>query len=576
MKSILLLFASLLVSLSVAAVPAKRIKRVITLSDGSKIEAVFRGDENVHFFEAEDGSRYQEMSDGCYAKVRNSVIDSMWNEKLCARNRLRSERYSSFRASMNVGDRNFKDGLHKATWGATSNPISGKRKGLVILAQFPNKKFRSKHDNAFFQRFFNEEGFSENNMGGSVHDFFLESSYGKFDLTFDVVGPVNVSKNYDYYGKNDSNGDDVAACEFVSEAVHLAIEQGLDFSDYDWDNDGYVDQVFIVFAGYSEAAGAASNTLWPHEWELSAGKYYGDGDGPIIVGDKIVDTYAISSELTGISGSVIDGIGTACHEFSHCLGLPDFYDVYGDNFGMDMWDLLDYGCYAGENMSGECPIGYTSYERMYCGWLQPKELEDYTEVSALHCLKDSADAYIIYNKKYKNEYYLLENRQLDGFFRYGYGHGMLVLHVDFDKNSWIDNSVNGTASHQRMTIIPADNSCKSSPYYSTNYVGDTYPGSKKNTSLTDTSKPAATLYNKNSDGRKYMGYPIRDIAESADGIISFVAGERQESSIENVGSEDVKDRSASNVLYDLQGRRVSPAYRGITVSNGKKIMGLCN
>ena len=107
-------------------------------------------------------------------------------------------------------------------------------------------------------------------------------------------------------------------------------------------------------------------------------------------------------------------------------------------------------------------------------------------------------------------------------------------------------------------------------------MGDTYPGSKKNTSLTDTSKPAATLYNKNSDGRKYMGYPFRDIAESADGIISFVAGERQESSIENVGSEDVKDRSASNVLYDLQGRRVSPAYRGITVSNGKKIMGLCN
>lgn len=573
MKSTLLIFISLLVSLSVAAVPAKRIKRTITLTDGSKIETVFRGDENVHFFEAEDGSRYQEVSDGLYAKIRNSYIDSIWNEKLCARNMLRSNRYASFRASLNIGDRDIKEGLHKATWGATSNPISGKRKGLVILAEFPNKKFRSTHNNAFFQRFFNETGFSDNSMGGSVHDFFLESSYGKFDLTFDVVGPVTVSQNYGYYGKNDSNGDDVAPCEFVSEAVHLAIEQGIDFSAYDWDNDDYVDQVFIVYAGYGEASGAASNTLWPHEWDLSSGKYYDDGDGPIKVGNKIIDTYAISCELSGTSGSVIDGIGTACHEFSHCLGIPDFYDLEGENFGMDMWDVLDYGCYAGKNMCGECPIGYTSYERMYCGWLQPKELKEYTEVNALHCLKDSADAYIIYNKKYRNEYYLLENRQIDGFFKYGYGHGMLVIHVDFNRNSWIENTVNNVASHQRMTIIPADNSCKSSPYYSTYYVGDTYPGSMRNTSLTDTSKPAATLYNKNSDGRKYMGFPITNIAESADGIISFVAGELDETYIDEVKSDDSSaQQPVSNMYYDLKGCRVSPSYRGISISNGKKII----
>ena len=501
MKKYLFSLLTLFLSATLAfAVPAKPIRKTVRLADGTAKELTLRGDENMHYFTDNEGAVFVQDENGAYLPATMEEVRVRWKTRSLANDKRRSARAAKRRAK----------------WGGTTNPISGKKTGLVILVSFADKPL--KYTQQDFNDYFNKVGYNKFQMGGSVHDYFYSQSYGQFDLNFDVVGPVQLSKNLTYYGTNDKSGNDKHAAEMVGEAIDLAQQAGTDFSKYDWDGDGEVDQVYVIYAGYGEASGAPSNTIWPHEYDLTSGSYYGDGTGARKYDNVKIDTYACSNELCGTSGSNIDGIGTACHEFSHCMCIPDMYDTEGKNFGMSYWDLMDSGCYAGPNQNGECPVGYTSYERMYCGWLTPTVLNTGCKVTDMKNLDQTPEAYIIYNEGNRNEYYLLENRQQDGWFRHGFGHGMLVLHVDFSSQAWLDNTVNNTASHQRMTIIPADNSCNDT--YASDFSGDPFPGTKNKTSLTDTSKPAATLYNTNKDGRKYMGKPITNITER-NGMISF-------------------------------------------------------
>lgn len=504
MKRSLLTLLALCMATALLAIPAKRVKRTITLANGSQVTATLSGDEYLHYYTDAAGNRYVPQADGRYVPLSQERLN-LGQQRRAAANAACMARAQKSRA----------------TWGATSNPVSGKKKGLVILVNFSDMPM--KYTNADFNDFFNKVGYNEHGMIGSVHDYFYSCSYGQFDLTFDVVGPVTVSKTLDYYGKNNSNDEDMHPAQMVCEAVRLAEEAGTDFTQYDWDNDGEVDHVFVIYAGYAEASGAASNTIWPHKWELSAAKYSGDGEGAITVDGVRVDTYAVSSEFRDYSGQIIDGIGSACHEFSHCMAIPDAYDTSGNNsFGMDCWDVMDYGCYNGPTGHGEVPWEYTSYERMYCGWLTPTELKDPASIQNMKPLTTGPEAYIIYNEGNRNEYYLLENRQPIGGDAYGYGHGMLVIHVDFNAKNWSENTVNYYSAHQRMTIIPADGSLKGLAYGETDLAGDPYPGTRGNTELSNMSTPKAGVFNKNTDGSYLMNHSLTEIKENADGTIAFL------------------------------------------------------
>lgn len=500
MKKIILSIALAMLTLTASAVPARRTQRTLTLSDGTQVTATLSGDENYHYWKTADGRAFVMNEENIPQEISLQQAQSKLQAKVQARNAHRIAKRTK----------------HKAAWGAESNPISGERKGLVILVNYKDKKMQ--HTQAEYNDYFNKAGYSDNNCTGSVRDYFLSQSYGKFSLDFDVMGPVTLSKNLSYYGDNDSDGNDKHAAEMVAEAVKLAVS-GIDLKKYDWDGDGYVDQVYVVYAGYGEHADAPANTIWPHEYELSEAAKYNDGPGALTINGVTIDTYACSSELRGSSGNKMDGIGTACHEFSHCLAIPDMYDTSadGENFGMNVWDLMDYGSYNGEDGFGETPAPFTSYERMYCGWLTPVELTQPCNVNDMPAITKEPVAYLIRNAnpKFPGEYYLLENHQQESWDAYAPAHGMLVLHVDFNSDVWKQNTVNNVASHQRMTIIPADG--KLSHY---NTAGDTWPGTSKKTALTDSSNPAAKLYNLNSNGRKFMGHPIENIAEK-NGLISF-------------------------------------------------------
>ena len=495
----LLTLLTALTILSAGAVPAKPgLTRKINLVNGTTVTAQLVGDEHGHYWLGEDGNAYIGNDNGTYREADIADITA----KAAARRSQSNARRTRLMAPRKVGE-----------WGN----YTGKKKGIIILVEFMGTTFKTADSNALYQRIANEENFSYNKFKGSMRDYFFKQSEGKFELQFDVVGPVQVSQAYSYYGGNDSQGYDKYPEKMIVEALELA-DKYVNFADYDWDGDGEVEQVYVVYAGKGEADGGASNTIWPHEWTLNEA-----GAGAQTLDKVTINTYACGSELNGITGDVA-GIGTMCHEFSHCLGYPDFYDTdYSGGQGMGYWDLMDSGSY---NDDGYQPAGFTSYERWVAGWSEPIELLNTKSVTGMKSLQDGGESYIIYNKGNKNEYYLLENRQLTGWDASLPGNGLLILHVDYSQSSWNANTPNDTPSHQRMTWVAADNKYQYETYQGSKYytfegmANDPFPYGSVNAFNKSTS-PAAKFFNKNSDGTYYLDSSVENITQNSDGTISF-------------------------------------------------------
>ena len=398
------------------------------------------------------------------------------------------------------------------------------QRGLVLLVQFSNVKMKSDAATQWNNRF-NQQGFSLNNHVGSVRDYFMEQSYGLLTIDFDVVGPLTLSKTREYYGSAPNYYLDDRAPEMVIDALKLA-DSEVNYSDYDWDGDGEVDQVYVIYAGITKSN--TSGYIWPHEWHLSSAKSYGSGSGRQKLDNTYIDTYAVSNELA--DASTLDGIGTACHEFSHCLGFPDFYDVkYTGGAGGQNWDLMDGGSYNGPRKYGEIPSPYTAFERWAAGWIDLIQLNEPCRVTDMPSINEEGVAYVISNTGNSNEYYILENRQQTTFGTGNGGHGLMVWHIDYSKTAWSNNSVNSNKSHQRMTFLPADEKVgdlvNKDGYYSyyisaADEAGDPYPGSSNVTSVQQ-----LTWFTKESNGTKNHQNLIHDISETVDGKINFTYGE---------------------------------------------------
>lgn len=551
MRRICFILVAILFHIKMYAVPALPTSRTVVQKDLCQLEIIMRGDEHCHFYytidnipvaESEDGSFYHvsiidnriALSDVlAHGKDERTIDESdfikkhadevrqflshFWAEKLEKSNAHRLTRSISNAKNRALGE---------------SRKYIGEKKGLVILVNFANKNMSMPNAQEAFDKMFNEVGYNKNNAIGSVHDYFFDQSYGQFSLTFDVVGPVTVSNNYGYYGSNGTslNGGDLKADEMIVEACKLADEH-VNFANYDWDGNGEVDQVYVIYAGYGEASGGPKNTIWPHESHLEYQE-----SGVLTLDGVTINTYACSSELTGGNGTTLNGIGTACHEFSHCLGLPDLYDTgYNGGFGMSYWDLMSSGSHCGPNGHGEVPAGYSAYERQFAGWLYLSELNYPCVISDMPSIADEPVAYVIFNDNHRDEYFLLENRQNNKWFSYvgTYEdcHGLLITHIDYSETAWKNNKVNSTPKHQRMTIIPADMSYGSTftsegeSYYVLNkkeLQGDLFPGLSNMVELTNTSHYAVggKLFNPNTDGSYYMNKPLTNISEK-NGLISF-------------------------------------------------------
>ena len=443
------LLAAMVCSMSVFAVVASPEPIEMTQSDGSKITVKLIGDEFHHYYATLDGTPLRLNERGMY------VADaSVTAQPSAARKARRIAQQRQFSATF---------------------PLTGSPRSVVILVNFADLKFQYKQDD--FDKMLNESGYSANGGVGSARDYFTACSDSIFSPIFDCYGPVTLSRDYAYYGANVGGSYNAHADQMIVEACNLVAEQGVDMTQYDTNNDGRLDNVFVYFAGHNEAEGGPANSIWPHRSVVMSGER---------VQGKLIYDFACTSELRGSSGNSMCGIGTFCHEFGHVLGLPDYYDTkQSDAYTIGNWDIMCSGSYNG---SGKTPPSYTAGERFQLGWITPMQLTDAGVYTLEPIENGSKQIYLLAKEQHNlswesatpNEYWLLENRQNVGWDRHGTslpGTGLLIWHVDYNAYAWGANIPNND-DPLRYDIEEAGGQRGFSG------ESDTYPGSKKVTTFT--------------------------------------------------------------------------------------------
>ena len=563
------------------AIPAKKLQKVITLTNGTQVSVELRGDEYLSWWEGTDGTAYRTTA------TDENVFEAFDLEAQKPAAAARRARTEQGRVARLARVKNSLKGADDKMRGLGGDHITykGVKKGLVVLVDFKNKKFADGHDLEYYKNVINGKDFTNEEEGyvGSVRDYFLAQSNGQFELDFDVVGPVTMSKNSGYYGNDGAYQKDEKVYEMIKEACD-GIQDKVNLKDYDWDGDGEADQVFFLYAGLGQASGGSPGTIWPHESEL---RYWPCGVLSYPTGK--INTYACANELQpetqGSSRYISAGIGTICHEFSHCLGFADMYDTTGGGgYGMSVFDVMDQGSYNG---NGFVPCNYTAFERIYAGWVEAIELESPATVKDMKSVSDYGRPFIMYNYKNTNEYFLLENRQNTGWDEGLYGsNGLLIVHVNYVPSRWANNSVN--ASNEKIqccTVVNADGSRENTQY---SLQGDLYPyevkGVTMNDEFTDESEPAAKLYTKNSDNSYALGIPITQIKRSKGSVSFLVCGGDDKNVIDNtfkgvvdgINGVTVVKNTVDNRIYSIDGRYLgtdaSALGKGIYVVGGKKIV----
>ena len=499
------------------AVPARKGGFVVSQPDGSELTVYQHGDEYFHWLTNKQGEWLSMDAEGYYR-----VTEALSAEQITAKRQAAPRRAEYKATPLNIATRgliilvNFKDAAFTTSKAEMDSMLTGKNYTRNYTYKYSGRTYTVESE-------------------GSAWKYFYDASNGQYDPQFDVVGPVTVSQNMAYYGGNNSYGDKnpeamiIEACKLVDDSV--------DFSLYDNDNDGIADFVYVIYAGYGEADGGAANTIWPHQYYIY--QY-------LNLDDTKIYRYACSNEMDNYTKHHT-GIGTFCHEFSHVLGLPDLYETDMNNLHdqktLGQWSILDYGPY---NNDGNTPPSYSAYERFFMGWLTPRLITEPENV-VLEDLKNNNEALLISSTDEHNligndpnptTFYLLENRQQTGWDQYLPGHGLMLTKIQYNYNKWYNNAVNNTATKMGVDLIEADGKA---PQYDDYRPSNGYMGKAK-----DLFPAGATAYTQITD------HAIEEITEE-NGVIAFkYKGGAIETNINNI-----ENKNTILAIYNVLGQKQS-------------------
>ena len=615
-----LLFGLLFAAMTAGAVKMKPGINIIKQADGTTITVRAYGDEDLSYFLASDGTLlYQEGTNFYIAGVK--ADGTLYSTGVLAHepsmrtikeiSAIKAQNAKAFYNSMETQAKANKVRREPMTPDNSLLPSLGKHKIPVILVEFSDVEFSVENPKATFDKYLNgKELFNKETdpeMGqnyASVAKYFKDMSFGKFEPEFEVYGPVNLGKPLATYGAGYSSEENMGL--LLTDAC-TAVDDEVDFTQYDSNDDGNIDLIYIIYAGFSQSiAGNSTDCIHPKSGYLSLAKSFDGMD---------VKRYGVNNELNGTpadqaNGPIINGIGLFCHEFSHCMGLPDLYPKSGSiaeaciNQNMDYWSLMDAGEYTA---NGYRPTAYTAWERERLGWMEIGTLTGPSNVE-LKSLDEGGAAFRIYNDKDEtgHEYYIVENVQNNGWNKNLFGNGLMVTHVDYLSSQFSLGGckVNNTGGHPRMHVMAADgmfvpeyflgstiedsyitflkehNADLVAKYggqvfsiedYKAEAAGDLFPGTSNATSLTDDSQPLkAWTYNGET-----MGKPITDITNDTEkGIVSFkfMGGGEPVDGINEVTVNKTTDSRVYSISGTYMGNDINSLPKGIYIRNGKKVI----
>lgn len=577
MKKTIFIFLCLLCAIAMRAAKANSIPVTVTQPDGTLLTVVLHGDEHANWYTTTDGTLLVQQSSAYYvARVQNNgslastgllahkaeLRQPAELQAIAAQDKAKFLRMASSRARRLSIDTD-----------ATKRyfPHTGSPRALVLLVEFSDTTFSLADPQASFAQYLNGEGelvdlgANEHKNYGSARQYFSEMSFGAFTPQFDIYGPFKLSGTSATYGAGTNDRMDL----FIPDAC-AAADSKVDFSQYDADGDGYVDLVYIIYAGYSaNYSDNPTEYIWPKSGTISGGTYDG-----VKVWRYGINNELIAGPTTFSTSNVkkrINGLGLFVHEFSHTMGLPDLYATtdeaaYLDNQGMEYWSVMDGG---ENNNNGYYPTAYTAWEREVLGWFAADTLTDTCSVASLAPIDKGGKAYKVVNPG-TEEYVMLENVQQDGWNAKLKGHGLLTYRINYGNAAVNTNDrPNNTAGKPRVVVLAADGllkniyNCKTAQEYYEHMAGDTYPGTSGVTEI-----ESFTML----DGTQ-LERPLLNIAE-ADSLIAFDYLGKKE--IVNAITAPTISHNPAAAIYTLDGRFVGTdpdrLHKGVYVTGGKKFV----
>lgn len=543
MKKLLFSALSVVFSISMAhAVKAYHGLLKKQLPDGSCIEIRQNGDETFHYTTLADGTLVIELNDGFFyyatiGKDRIEPTEYKVGQKIPANIRMANNTTADAANSLaSLRKQRFEARKNRQRIRTKSPEDLAAERGLVILVNFTDKQFT--YDAEMFKNVLNQPGYNGEYATGSAFDYFSDSSYEKYTPTFDVLGPYDLSHDVQYYGGNDWRGDDRRATNMIVEACKLAEADGQDLSIYDSDGDGFLDYVYVFYAGEGEANGGSEDTIWPHRYEVIPTDSEEASNGGYTYSGKMEDTkvcgvyvhdYACSNEICADYeakiGSSFDGVGTFIHEFGHVLGFPDFYvtDYSSNHWTLDVYDVMDHASYLNYSRT---PVSYSGYERMFMNWLVPEQLYPSYEGTRVELpVIEEGKVYLLTDDGSEHnldarhpdpsKFYLIENKSNTGWDKYAdpsaysldYSTvgdlGMLITQINYNEMRWEYNTVNNNERNMGVSYVCNSNQKRTTSFY------PMFPGKRNVTSI------------------EFGNYTISDIRQDElTGVISFIISDK--------------------------------------------------
>ncbi|WP_249117814.1 M6 family metalloprotease domain-containing protein [Prevotella melaninogenica] len=596
LKQLSLIVCLMLCSLTTWAAKAESIPVQVRQADGTVITVILRGDEHINWYTTLDGVLLVQGEDNNYY-----IGQVERNGKLIATKQLAHEALSRSQAERNLIAKQDKEKFFAYVnkiaeesenaydktpltrgpiidtgWrGIPYFPHTGSPKALVILAEFQDTTFTIQDTKDVFTNYlmnedhFKDKRYNQDQNYKGVRGYFKDCSYGKFTPTFNVVGPVKLPKEQTYYG---AGSDNIKA---LIEDACSAVDGMVNFADYDANNDGIVDLVYVIYAGHSANIGGNKTTdIWPKSGTVTISKKL---DG------KSIRRYGVSNELAGLENKTkdketINGIGLFCHEFSHTLGLPDIY-AYNtdaenqDNQGMEFWDIMDGGTGI---RGGRVPASYLAWEREVMGWMNIDELKNDITINNLKSIDNGGKAYKIVNPKNSNEYIVLQSIQKgpwnQGWGDGTYGKGLFAYRISYPSGKVnVFDYPNNVKGKPRVIPIPADGKILAAAnaggklnVYTAQLNGDLYPYNGNN-KTNNFKMYDGTILNKS----------IFDIVEND--AARYVSFKFKNNETNGIQAPSIIERSTSdNRIYTLDGRYVgtdaSILPHGIYIQNNRKFV----
>ena len=538
MKKTLFLLVGGLLCLVARAVPADPTPYKVTQPDGTTLTLTLHGDEFFNYLTTIDGYTVERNDAGFYTYARLDGDRLVPSDRIArdAEHRTAADRAalavvpkglkSEAMVQRGIKLHNHRNALLRGV-GHGGHMDYSKFRGLIILVNYTDRKFAdyvpsNYTPTDFYEAMINGHDYNGFTLPagtkvdcmGSVRDYYFDNSFQQFDPHFDILGPVDVP-----FACTDAHQFN---CDSIFFAALETLDDTVDYSQYDTDEDGTVDMVFFLVAGHgSDYSANNRDYLWPHMKDFT--------DSPVLDGVNF-SLYACSTNMIGeeneyyIVYNNVAGIGTICHEFSHCLGLPDFYDTDSEGSGGInrqyplTWSIMASGF---KNNNGRNPVGYSLFERYALGFAQPALIEGEGTIS-VPALEKSNTGYRM-NTANEGEYFIIENRQRVKWDKNLAGPGMLIWRVDSTNvDVWENNLVNANPNHNYYELLRANFNGMSDSY------NDPFPGVSNVTSITNSTQPNMRTW----DG-KLSRYAFVNITE-ADSIITFdVIKDNSKSSIED-------------------------------------------